>query len=154
MFYCLNWTSLNKSLGCDGAALPGVSASSNITGLTNAAKKGLAAALGAKMSSPASHTMPQPPAANYQWLLTKSKVSGNLSKVLTAQQKHPLYPADMYSLWRTTGTFELLSYLEPLETTDIKAKDFFFFIIIIIYFANSLRLWNSRENLKKTTQTL
>lgn len=48
MFYCLNWTCLNKSLGCDGAALPGISASSNITGLTNAATRVLAAALAAR----------------------------------------------------------------------------------------------------------
>lgn len=57
-------------------------ASNGITGSANAAKRVSAATLGARGEA-------LPPISNYQRLPTKSRVSGNLSKVLTVQQKHP-----------------------------------------------------------------
>lgn len=50
-----------------------------------------------QMSSIASHATHQPPNSIQQWLPTKPRLPGNLWKVLTEEQNHPLCPTDVCS---------------------------------------------------------
>lgn len=54
------------------------------------------------------------PAAKYQWLFTKSRASGNLSKALTAQQNPPLFPAFPYKEQQAPlNSWAIWSLLKP-----------------------------------------
>lgn len=84
------------------------------------------------------------PNSIYQWLPTKPRLPGNLWKVMTEQQNHPVPHRCVFLIKNNRHLWTPRIYGATWSHRCYsKILDF----LVIIYFANSLRLWNSRDNL-------
>lgn len=119
MLYWASWSCLNKSLGCDRAAV-----------------------LEARWAV----LPPMPP--KFHLSVTSQQAQTPWASLEGADNRIPPVPHRCVFLLKNNRH---LRYLETLETTDVTAEDLIFkkFLKISICFANSWRLWNSRDDIQK-----